>query len=538
MAPMRGNKNKNIIRDLGPKAPEEIGVVPEETQTSKDAKIEALRKERDAHSIGQFGLGPGPGPNRERRSDLGFDCNPFPNTHHRDPFQYDREPRRLYGFDRQPHHLDREPYQPHGLHREPHHQLGFDRAPRHQYHRVERPRASNRDPHRFVDVDREPRQGSDRSIHDQDRNNNNRNREPLVLDRAPQDLDRTPRDLDRAPPGFDRASPAFDHAPGFERAPPCVNLAQLGFDRAHSGYDLAPPPFDQEFPQTRVGHDCLAPPPFDREHHQRDQMEGDYGGDWGFHQPHGVDRGFDREPRHLQGLDHGVDREPRRGHGFNRAPPPQQAHVFFACHGVDSPVLNREHCTADPRWDTSQCWDYVDEIEEIIIQPPVYDIEVEDEIEGDQEVKDMTLILEEILPAPKDGMLIDEHVSSQFVNCYQQVPKEEIEERKRLENNISHSTCRSEDKVFELLIDEECCSLHKKEHHYTLRPKKDTTKSKPMVKMKIIGFPNCWSRQQLITEYCIQGHVSIDKALVLLQEINAEYKARVDQYAHGDVSIA
>ena len=52
------------------------------------------------------------------------------------------------------------------------------------------------------------------------------------------------------------------------------------------------------------------------------------------------------------------------------------------------------------------------EIEEIVEQPPVYDIEVEEEIEGDQEVKDMTLIFEEILPA--DGMLIDEHVSNQL----------------------------------------------------------------------------------------------------------------------------
>jgi hypothetical protein len=31
----------------------------------------------------------------------------------------------------------------------------------------------------------------------------------------------------------------------------------------------------------------------------------------------------------------------------------------------------------------NQCWDYVDEIGEIIIQPPVYDIEVEDEIGDD-----------------------------------------------------------------------------------------------------------------------------------------------------------
>ena len=68
--------------------------------------------------------------------------------------------------------------------------------------------------------------------------------------------------------------------------------------------------------------------------------------------------------------------------GFNRAPPPQQAHVF-SFHGVDSPVLNHEHCTTDPQWDTNQCWDYVDKIGEIIIQPPVYDIEVEDEIGDD-----------------------------------------------------------------------------------------------------------------------------------------------------------
>ncbi|GMY33478.1 hypothetical protein FCV25MIE_28720 [Fagus crenata] len=107
-------------------------------------------------------------------------------------------------------------------------------------HGIERPRAPNHDPHRFVNVDREPRQGSDQSIHDQDHKNYNRNREPLVLDSAPQDLDR----FDRAPPRFNRTPPAFDHAPRFERAPPCVNLAQLGFYRAPSGYDLATPPFD------------------------------------------------------------------------------------------------------------------------------------------------------------------------------------------------------------------------------------------------------------------------------------------------------
>ena len=45
MAPMCGNKNKNIVRDLKPKASEEIGIIPKEPQTSKDAELEALRKE-------------------------------------------------------------------------------------------------------------------------------------------------------------------------------------------------------------------------------------------------------------------------------------------------------------------------------------------------------------------------------------------------------------------------------------------------------------------------------------------------------------
>jgi hypothetical protein len=73
-----------------------------------------------------------------------------------------------------------------------------------------------------------------------------------------------------------------------------------------------------------------------------------------------------------------------------------------------------------------------------------------------------------------------------------EVSKEEMEKQNRLASKISHATCSSEDKACDLLIEGGCCSLHKKEHHYTLRPKKDTTKSKPMVKMKkIIGFfPN------------------------------------------------
>ncbi len=44
---------------------------------------------------------------------------------------------------------------------------------------------------------------------------------------------------------------------------------------------------------------------------------------------------------------------------------------------------NREHSTTDLLWDTEQCLDYEDEIEEIVIQPLVYDIEVGDEIGND-----------------------------------------------------------------------------------------------------------------------------------------------------------
>ncbi len=72
------------------------------------------------------------------------------------------------------------------------------------------------------------------------------------------------------------------------------------------------------------------------------------------------------------------------------------------------------------------------------------------------------------------------------------VPKEEMEKQNRLASKLSHATSSSEDMACDLLIKGGCCSFHKKEHHYTLQPKKDTTKSKPMFKMKqIIGFPNC-----------------------------------------------
>uniref|UniRef100_A0A2N9F0S3 Retrotransposon gag domain-containing protein n=1 Tax=Fagus sylvatica TaxID=28930 RepID=A0A2N9F0S3_FAGSY len=122
-------------------------------------------------------------------------------------------------------------------------------------------------------------------------------------------------------------------------------------------------------------------------------------------------------------------------------------------------------------------------IEEIVEQPPVYDIEVEAEI-GDDQAEGITL----------EGMMTFKPVSNQFVlenmdatTKILQVSKEEMEEKNRLASKISHTTCSSEDKACDLLIEGSHCSLHKREHHYTLRPKKDTSKSKPMVKIKKIS---------------------------------------------------
>ena len=184
--------------------------------------------------FGHFDPDPNLDPIHERRSDLKGDRNNR-KPHNHDTLYTDRELRHHH----EPVGHDHDQRWPPIFDREPCRLPIFDRP-------------------QVLDLD-----GFDRATPNQDHNNYNRNREPLVLDRAPRDLDHAPRDLDRAPPGFDRAPPAFNRAPGFERALPYVNLAQLGFDRAPSGYDLAPPPFDREFPQTRVGHNCLAPPPFD-----------------------------------------------------------------------------------------------------------------------------------------------------------------------------------------------------------------------------------------------------------------------------------
>jgi hypothetical protein len=93
-----------------------------------------------------------------------------------------------------------------------------------------------------------------------------------------------------------------------------------------------------------------------------------------------------------------------------------------------------------------------------------------------------------------EGMLTSKLVSYPFVLENMdatikilQVSNKEMEEKKRLASKISHTTCNSEDRACDLLFERSHCNLHKREHHYTLLPKKDTTKSKPMVKIKKIS---------------------------------------------------
>uniref|UniRef100_A0A2N9IEW1 Uncharacterized protein n=1 Tax=Fagus sylvatica TaxID=28930 RepID=A0A2N9IEW1_FAGSY len=147
---------------------------------------------------------------------------------------------------------------------------------------------------------------------------------------------------------------------------------------------------------------------------------------------------------------------------------------------------NQEDYLQEPVYDQYQEAEEVSEgilmIEEIVEQPPVYDIKVEAEI-GDDQKEGITL----------EGMMTFKPVSNQFVlqnmdatTNILQVSKEEMEEKKRPASKISHTTCSREDRACDLLIEGSHCSLHTREHHYTLRPK-DTTKSKPMVKIKKIS---------------------------------------------------
>uniref|UniRef100_A0A2N9GKR6 Uncharacterized protein n=1 Tax=Fagus sylvatica TaxID=28930 RepID=A0A2N9GKR6_FAGSY len=109
----------------------------------------------------------------------------------------------------------------------------------------------------------------------------------------------------------------------------------------------------------------------------------------------------------------------------------------------------------------------IEENQEDYLQEPVYD-----QYQEVEEVSEGILMIEEIVEQPP---VYDIKVS-----------KEEMEEKKRPASKISHTTCSREDRACDLLIEGSHCSLHTREHHYTLRPK-DTTKSKPMVKIKKIS---------------------------------------------------
>ena len=147
---------------------------------------------------------------------------------------------------------------------------------------------------------------------------------------------------------------------------------------------------------------------------------------------------------------------------------------------------NQEDYLQEPVYDQYQEAEEVSEgilmIEEIVEQPHVYDIKAEAEI-GDDQKECITL----------EGMMTSKPMSNRFVlqnmdatTNISQVSKEEMEEKKRFASKIPHTTCSREDRACDLLIEGSHCSLHKREHHYTLRPK-DTSKSKPMVKIKKIS---------------------------------------------------
>ncbi len=125
-----------------------------------------------------------------------------------------------------------------------------------------------------------------------------------------------------------------------------------------------------------------------------------------------------------------------------------------------------------------------------------------------------------------------------------QVSKEEMVKQNRLASKLSHANCSSVEMASDLLIEGGCCSLHKKEHHYTLRPK-DTTKSKPLIKMKkIICFPNCWLEDECLfkeRELCVPNSKLQDQKIrpcKILQKLNDNaYKVKLPSHVQTSKSF-
>jgi hypothetical protein len=275
MAPMRGNKNKNKVL-------EEIETVPEEPQTSKDAELEALRKEvetlTEALRSQQW---------RDREEESDFE-NPFAKQDHRFQEWGRHHARTTTGDSRR----GREPTDlrftmpgahkhpnPHDFHSEPTEEdVGFEdhRGLTHESARAPRMAQIRTNPvldpfrigpnpspgqyaekHRSLGLDRAP------FARDRDRRNQNHPfpHEPSGYDRNPHRQQAFDRDLHH-PHGVDHG---FDREPrqghGFNREPPPFQEfgfnphrdthPPLGFGRApqqhHQGFDRPPP-------LNRMGH--------------------------------------------------------------------------------------------------------------------------------------------------------------------------------------------------------------------------------------------------------------------------------------------
>jgi hypothetical protein len=306
MAPMRGNKNKNIIRDLGPKSPEEIETIQEEPQTSKDAELEALRKEvetlTEALRSQQW---------HDREEDPDFE-NPFAKQDYRFQGWGNHRMRSGYGDSRR----GREPVD-----------LRFT-MPRTQPH-------SN--PHEFH------RERAEEGVAFEDHGG-------LTHGSA-----RAPRMAQvRNNPSPDPFRIGPNPGPGQNAA----NHRSFGFDRAPFARDRDHHDPNQPFPHEPSGYDrnLHRQQAFDRDLHHP------HGVDHGFEREPRQGHGFNREPPPFQEFGFNPHRDTHPPLGFGRAP--QQHHQGFDRppplnrmghgHGVDwPPAPFREQPTTDSRWESN-----------------------------------------------------------------------------------------------------------------------------------------------------------------------------------------
>jgi hypothetical protein len=297
MALMRGNKNKNKVL-------EEIETVPEEPQTSKDAELEALRKEvetlTEALRSQQW---------RDREEESDFE-NPFAKQDHRFQEWGRHHARTTTGDSRR----GREPTD-----------LRFTMPGAHKHP----------NPHDFHS---EPTE------------------EDVVFEDHRGLTHGSARALRMAQI---RTNPVLDPFRIGPNPGPGQNTEKhqsLGLDRASFARDRDRDRRNQNHP---FPHE---PSGYDRNPHRQQTFDHD------LHHPHGVDHGFDREPRQGHGFNceppsfqefgsdtHpplGFGRAPQQHHqGFDRPPPPNRLGHGY---GVDwPPAPFREQTTTDSRWESN-----------------------------------------------------------------------------------------------------------------------------------------------------------------------------------------